>query len=277
MDADDYQRIIDLAIDEDLGSEGDVTSAAIFTSEKGHAVLLSRDHGILAGAFIFTGIFQRIDPEISVTFFYSDGDSLSLSDRVATVEGSVRCILQAERIALNFLSLLSGIATRTRKFVRAAASGKALILDTRKTIPGYRELSKYAVRVGGGKNHRMGLYDMILIKDNHIDAAGSITEAVKRVKTAWEDRYTIEVECRTLKDVQEALSCGVDVIMLDNMDSTTIKKAVDIAGGRIKCEASGNMDEERIKEVSSLGVDYISVGMITKSVKAFDFSLDMEF
>jgi nicotinate-nucleotide pyrophosphorylase (carboxylating) len=277
MNEADYGRIIDLAIEEDFGKEGDITSTAIFTSEKGRAVLLSRDEGILAGSFLFTGVFQRIDPEIHVTFYYSDGDSLSPSDRVATVEGVVQSILQGERIAINFLSLLSGIATQTSKFVKVAASGNAFILDTRKTIPGYRELSKYAVCVGGGKNHRMGLYDMILIKDNHIDAAGGITEAVKRVRKKWENRYTIEVECRTLDDVREALLCGVHIIMLDNMDSKTIKKAVEITGARAKCEASGNMDEERIKEVCRLGVDCISVGMITKSIKAFDFSLDIAF
>ncbi|MBN1697496.1 MAG: carboxylating nicotinate-nucleotide diphosphorylase [Spirochaetales bacterium] len=275
MDIREFDRIIDYACEEDFGNEGDITSDAIFSDEVARAVLISKDHGVLAGSFLFAGVFGRIEPAIRVEFFRSDGDSLAPMERVAVVEGPVGRILQGERIALNFLSFLSGIASVTRRCVEAVGSGKTLILDTRKTIPGFRKLSKYAVRMGGGKNHRMGLYDMILIKDNHIDASGGITEAVAKVKKAWGSRFTIEVECRSLEDVKEALRCGVDIILLDNMDSTTIGKAVELCCGKVKCEASGNMNEERIREVSGMGVDYISVGMITKSVCAFDFSLDI--
>lgn len=193
---------------------------------------------------------------------------------MAYVTGKVISVLSAERIALNFLSTLSGIATRTREYVQAArAGGKAVILDTRKTLPGYRYLSKYAVTTGGGENHRMGLYDMVMIKDNHVDAAGGITRAVRLVRQQWGSKFRIEVECRDLAEVDEAVACQVDVIMLDNMDTDEIRKAVSRVGGGIKLEASGNMDLSRIKEVSSTGVDYISAGSITKSVRALDFSL----
>jgi nicotinate-nucleotide pyrophosphorylase (carboxylating) len=273
----DYIHLIKQALEEDLGSEGDVTSQAIFSNEIGEAVLLSKDTGVLAGAEVFTAVFKVVDPETSIEFSYKDGDPLSPGDKVARLSGKVCSLLTAERVALNFLSFLSGIASRTREFVDSAQkSGNLRILDTRKTIPGFRALSKYAVRMGGGTNHRMGLYDMVLIKDNHIDAAGSITEAVKRIKMKWADRFRIEVECRTLEDVKEALECGIDVIMLDNMDSDQIRKAVTIVAGRVECEVSGQMDEKKILEINRLGIDYISVGKLTKSVDAFDFSLDIQ-
>jgi nicotinate-nucleotide pyrophosphorylase (carboxylating) len=278
----DFIPLIKRALQEDLGSLGDVTSRAIFIKESGRAVLLSKDSGILAGALVFTEVFRRVDPKIQVSFSFQDGDHIAPGDRVALLSGRVRSILQAERTALNFLSLLSGIATRTNTFVNAALEkGKACILDTRKTIPGYRALSKYAVRAGGGTNHRMGLYDMVLIKDNHIDAAGGITKAVRKVRDQWGDRFKVEVECRTVEDVQEALGCGVDVIMLDNMSYDQIASAVHAvaihaAEGRVKIEASGQMDLENIRQISNSGIDYISVGKLTKSVDAFDFSLDIE-
>ncbi|MBN2533122.1 MAG: carboxylating nicotinate-nucleotide diphosphorylase [Spirochaetales bacterium] len=272
----DFLPLIKRALDEDLNTAGDITSRAIFSKESGKAVLLSKDTGILAGAEIFARVFTMVDRKTKVSFLFQDGSVLAPGDTVARLSGRVYSILKAERTALNFLSLLSGIATRTNSFVKAAREkGKACILDTRKTIPGYRALSKYAVRMGGGTNHRMGLYDMVLIKDNHIDAAGGITEAVKRLKAKWDRRFRIEVECRTIEDVKEALACGVDVIMLDNMTDERITEAVRETGGRVKMEVSGQMDIERIKQISDSGIDYISVGKLTKSVDAFDFSLDI--
>jgi nicotinate-nucleotide pyrophosphorylase (carboxylating) len=195
---------------------------------------------------------------------------------VAYVKGQAVSLLGGERTALNFLSFLSGIATATAEMVAIArAAGTAAILDTRKTLPGWRALSKYAVTVGGGRNHRMGLHDMVLIKDNHIESAGSLTAAVSAARARWGTRFPIEVECRTDAEVREALAAGVQIIMLDNMDPARMREEVARVGGRAKVEASGNMNRERIAAVSATGVDYISVGALTHSVKAFDFSLKM--
>ncbi len=277
MQESEYNELIEIAIREDFGGNGDITSEAIFSDEKCTADLISKDEGILAGLFIFSAVFKYIDSSTRITFFCKDGDSISRGTRIAMVSGRAKSVLSAERIALNFLSFLSGIATKTKDSVNSALKGgKALILDTRKTLPGYRKLSKYAVKVGGGGNHRMGLYDMILIKDNHIDAVGSISEAVARTKQKWGSSYKIEVECRNLDEVKQAIENKVDIIMLDNMNHDIMKQAVITAKGNIPLEASGNMDIATIKAVSSLGVDYISVGMLTHSVKAFDFSLKIK-
>ncbi|HUV06289.1 MAG TPA: carboxylating nicotinate-nucleotide diphosphorylase, partial [Spirochaetia bacterium] len=202
------------------------------------------------------------------------GELLEPGVTVATIRGFARSVLTAERVALNFLSFLSGIATATRLFVETAGKhGTARILDTRKTLPGYRELSKYAVRMGGGTNHRRGLYDMVLIKDNHIDQAGSITVAVERVRAKWGYRFRVEVECRSLEEVREAIGTGVDVIMLDNMDKAMIQEAVALKKSKIKFEVSGNMDLDSVEALSSTGIDFISIGRITHSVRSFDFSM----
>ena len=273
----EFEILLDLAIEEDLGGTGDVTSDAIFGDEACTAVLISKDEGVLAGIELFQGVFRKIDPAVKVTALKTDGTRLSRGDKVALLEGKTRSLLSGERTAINFLAFLSGIATGTRAFVDAAAkAGKTVILDTRKTLPGFRRLSKYAVLVGGGKNHRMGLYDMVLIKDNHIDAAGSLTAAVERVRTRWKDRFKIETECRTLEEVQEAMKVGVDIIMLDNMDSATAAKAVALGDGKVLFESSGDMTLERVAEYAPTGVDYISVGKLTHSVKAFNFSMLIE-
>ncbi len=270
--------MIDLALEEDLGDLGDITTQSL-NKDEGRAVLISKDTGILAGSEIFQAVFKRLDPQIDIQFFFKDGQSLEPGDKVSQITGQSRAILTAERTALNFLSFLSGIATRTRLFIETASRyGKAQILDTRKTLPGFRSLSKYAVKVGGGKNHRNGLYDMILIKDNHIDLSGSITRAVEAVQKKWGARFTIEVECRNIGEVKEALASKVDIIMLDNLDLDKIKEAVSIARvhGRTQLEASGGIDLEKIKLLSSTGIDFISVGRITHSIEAFDFSLQIE-
>ena len=273
----EFDILLKLAIDEDLGGIGDVTSEAIFGEESCKAVLISKDEGVLAGMEFFQGVFRRIDPEVKVSALLGDGARLFRGDRIALLEGKTRSLLSGERTAINFLAFLSGIATGTRAFVDTAEkSGKTLILDTRKTLPGYRRLSKYAVLVGGGKNHRMGLFDMVLIKDNHIDAAGTLTAAVDRVRSRWKDRFKIEVECRTLAEVREALKLKVDIIMLDNMDSVTAAQAVVLGDGKVLFESSGDMTLERVAEYAPTGVDYISVGKLTHSVKAFNFSMLIE-
>jgi nicotinate-nucleotide pyrophosphorylase (carboxylating) len=274
MQESDYRQLIELAIAEDLGSEGDVTSQAVTPDGERTAVLWSKDQGVLAGEEVFAAVFRRIDPAVAVTFHVHDGARLAKGDRVAEVRGRVLSLLSGERIALNFICHLSGIATEARALSDLAAStGTAVILDTRKTLPGWRALAKYAAKVGGARNHRMGLYDMVLVKDNHVDAAGSVAAAVSRVRARWGSRFPVEVEARTLAEVRDAVDAGADIVMLDNMDEPLMRQAVALVAGRAKVEASGNMDRESIAGVSATGVDFISVGGLTHSVKAFDFSL----
>jgi nicotinate-nucleotide pyrophosphorylase (carboxylating) len=274
MQESDYRPLIELAIAEDLAGEGDVTSQAIVPDGERMAVLLSKDQGVLAGEDVFSAVFRRIDQAVEVTFLLHDGARLAKGDRVAEVRGRALSLLSGERIALNFICHLSGIASEARALSDLAASaGRAAILDTRKTLPGWRALAKYAARVGGARNHRIGLYDMVLVKDNHVDAAGSVAEAVSRVRARWGARFTVEVEARTLSEVREAVEAGADIVMLDNMALPLMRDAVALINGRAKVEASGNMTRERIPGVSATGVDFISVGGLTHSVKAFDFSL----
>ncbi|HPJ36769.1 MAG TPA: carboxylating nicotinate-nucleotide diphosphorylase, partial [Spirochaetota bacterium] len=265
-------RLIEMAFNEDLLDTGDVTSEAIFSDEIYSFKLVAKEDGVLCGISVFSGVMDIVDSTIKITEHFKDRDSISKGDIIADISGPVISILKAERTALNFLSHLSAIATKTSRFVDAAG-GKVRILDTRKTIPGYRELQKYAVRCGGGENHRMGLHDMVMIKDNHTDAAGGITNAVKRIREKWGNRFSVEVETRNIKEVEEALEAGADRIMLDNMSNEEMKEAVDFIAGRAETEASGNMTLERIKGVAETGVDYISFGELTNSIKAFDFSL----
>ncbi|MGO9309183.1 MAG: carboxylating nicotinate-nucleotide diphosphorylase [Spirochaetia bacterium] len=270
----DYLPLLQLALREDLGDLGDVTSQAAAPDGERAATLWSKDAGVLAGEEVFAAVFRAIDPGTRVHFAVHDGAVLEKGERVAEVTGAALSVLSGERTSLNFLSFLSGIATATRAVVELArASGHAVILDTRKTLPGWRALSKYAVTVGGGRNHRQGLFDMVLIKDNHVDSAGSIAEAVRRVRARWGTRFAVEVECRTSAEVRDALAAGVDIIMLDNMDAEDIRREVQRIAGRAKVEASGTMTAERIPAVSAAGVDFISVGAITHSVRSFDFSL----
>jgi nicotinate-nucleotide pyrophosphorylase (carboxylating) len=287
---DAFDTLLELALREDLGlglgASGDVTSGAIFSAERATARLYSKDTGILAGSEFAARVYAKVDPSVRVRFAKEEGAALSQGELVAEVEGPVKSILEGERVMINFLAFLSGIATLTRGFVavceeanaaKAPGVPRTAILDTRKTLPGYRALSKYAVRVGGGSNHRQGLYDMVLIKDNHIDAAGGIPQAVERARARWGNRFRIEVETRSLDEVSQALDSGVDVIMLDNMDMDTCAQALALRRGGVKFEASGNFTLERVAQYARLGVDYISVGSnLTLSVRVFDFSLRME-
>ncbi|MBL7005850.1 MAG: carboxylating nicotinate-nucleotide diphosphorylase [Spirochaetia bacterium] len=256
---------------EDLSETGDITSKAIFTTEKDTFNLVSKDTGILCGSMTAIEVFNEVDAETAVNFLQHDGDKLSPGTLVAIISGKVRSILTAERTALNFLSHLSGIATKTYEYTLKAKG--AVILDTRKTIPGLRELEKYAVTCGGGQNHRMGLYDMVMIKDNHIDAAGGIPQAVQKIRNMWGDTYKIEVETRTLEEVRLALDSAADRIMLDNMSLQMMKEAVLMVGETAETEASGNVTLEKIPSIADTGVNFISVGGLTHSVTAFDFSL----
>lgn len=278
-----YKHLIQLALKEDLDARGDVSTLAVFTrKEKGTFVLKAKSAGILCGIEIFREVFRQIDKKLHVEFYYTDGATLLPGTIIARVHGSISSILQGERTALNIISHLSGIATRAHELVKIAQNATkgtdpvVKILDTRKTLPGYRMLQKYAVSVGGAENHRIGLFDMVMLKDNHIDASGSITQAVQKVRKRWGNRFKIEVEARTLNDVKEALALKVDRIMLDNMDNNTVYQALRIINGQIETEASGNMNETRLTELAKSGLTYISFGELTHSVKAFDFSLKHE-
>lgn len=266
------KELIRLAFQEDLLDVGDVTSQAIFSDEKSIYKLFAKDSGILCGIDLFIQAFHYLDQNINFTTYFTDGDKIQDGDLIADLEGKVTSMLQAERIALNFLSNLSAIATKTAHFVEVA-NGETEILDTRKTLPGFRALQKYAVKCGGGTNHRMGLYDMVMIKDNHHDAAGGIAAAITKVRERWEDKFMIEVETRNLAEVKEAIANKVDVVMLDNMSNEEMQECVRYIAGRAKVEASGNMNLERISGVAATGVDYISIGALTHTVAAFDFSL----
>lgn len=268
------QPLLELAIAEDIGP-GDVTSGAILPPEQVlRAQLVVKKPGVIAGLPVAAAVFWRVDPAIRFTSCARDGERVAPGDVIAEVVGPARSLLAAERTALNFLQRLSGIATLTRQFVDAVAGTRAVILDTRKTHPGHRVLEKYAVRMGGGQNHRMGLYDMVLIKDNHIAAAGSITAAVRRARATY-PHLPVEVEVQNLDQLREALGLPVDRIMLDNFDLEGIRTAVRMAAGRVPLEVSGGVTLEQVAELAATGVDYISVGALTHSAPALDISMEV--
>ena len=251
----------------------DVTTDAVFSKEEREAHIISKSDGILSGAEIFKKVFEIIDPSLEVEFCKKDGEHFKKQEKIAGLKGRVKSVLMGERTALNFLGHLSGIATEAGRLARLLKGTGISILDTRKTIPGMRELEKMAVVHGGGVNHRMGLYDMVLIKDNHIDGAGSVSLAVGKTRSRYGDKYKIEVESRSLEEVKEALSLGVDRIMLDNMSRMMVKKAVRMIDKKIEVEVSGNMTRRSIKRLKKVPVDYISAGYITYSAGHSDFSM----
>lgn len=261
------------ALKEDITSE-DITTNAIVSSEKqGCAQLICKQTGIVAGLDIFSYVFELLDSTAHFDTEFKDGDLVETGTIVGTVFGNVRALLTCERTALNFLQRMSGIATYTNEFVQIMKPYKTKLLDTRKTTPNMRIFEKYAVKVGGGKNHRYNLSDGILIKDNHIGAAGGITEAVKLAKEYAPFVRKIEVEAETLEMVDEALEAGADIIMLDNMNNETLKKSVERIGDKAQTECSGNVTKERLKELCEIGVDFISCGALTHSAPILDFSL----
>jgi nicotinate-nucleotide pyrophosphorylase (carboxylating) len=268
-------RILENALDEDIGP-GDLTTLAIVDPEiTGEARLLAKEELVLAGMEFFSRVFSLLDPGIEVESTFHDGDVVQDGTCIARVKGSMRGILSGERTALNFLQHLSGIATLTRRYVEKTYPAEVRVIDTRKTTPGLRLLEKYAVRVGGGSNHRFGLFDGILIKDNHIVTAGSISRAVERVKAHVPHTVRIEVEVMDTKGLEEAISTGADAVLLDNMSLEEMSSAVPIAGGRVLLEASGGVTLESIGEIAKTGVDLISVGAITHSARSVDISLEV--
>ena len=267
------KKIIEAALAEDIGT-GDITTMAIVSRDKtGHAQAIAKDDFIIAGSDIFKETFLLLDDKIKVRKLVSDGKRAKKGSIIAEISGSMLYILQAERVALNLFQRMCGIATLTAKFVDAVHGSKAKILDTRKTMPGLRILDKMAVSIGGGFNHRMGLYDGVLIKDNHIATAGSITAAVDLQRRRLPHTLKIEVETKNIAEVKEALKCGVEIIMLDNMTTGEMQKAVAFVAGRALIEASGNVSLQNVVEIAATGVDLISVGELTHSVRAADISL----
>lgn len=236
-----------------------------------------KEEGVLAGVELARGIFKRVDPSLAFEIKLEDGNSIAVGDIAFTVEGPARSILTSERLVLNCMQRMSGIATVTKRLVKLVEGTKAVLLDTRKTTPNFRLPEKWAVVIGGGQNHRIGLFDMVMLKDNHIDMAGGIEQAILRTKEylrASNRNLKIELETRTLKEVEEVLRVGdVDIIMLDNMSTDEMRKAVWLINGRYKTEASGGITEATIRSVAECGVDYISVGALTHSVKSLDLSL----
>jgi nicotinate-nucleotide pyrophosphorylase (carboxylating) len=269
-----YQDLIRRALAEDVGA-GDITSAAILPADvRTGGMFLARRACVLAGLEVAKAVFLAVDPSIEFTAFKRDGDVCQADDMIARVYGPAAALLTAERTALNFLQHLSGIATYTRRFADAVGS-ELVVLDTRKTIPTLRALAKYAVRCGGGANHRFGLFDAILIKDNHIRLAGGVAEAVKRVRAAGL-KLPIEVEAESLDEVDAAIDAKADIIMLDNMDDATIRDAVTRIQGCARVEISGGVTLERMPALATLGADCVSVGAITHSAPAADISLEIE-
>lgn len=268
--ADKYIR---LALEEDINSEDVSTNAVMPEYKKGEVQLICKEDGIIAGLSIFERVFTLLDPETKVVFDVKDGDEVKKGQHLACVTGDIRVLLSGERTALNYLQRLSGIATYTNKVAKMLEGTKTTLLDTRKTTPCMRLFEKYAVKIGGGANHRYNLSDGVLLKDNHIDAAGGVKEAVAAAKAYAPFVRKIEVETETLDMVRDAVEAGADIIMLDNMTPAQMEEAIRIIGGRAETECSGNMTAENIETVTRLGVDYVSSGALTHSAPILDISL----
>ncbi len=279
--AEEIRRVIQSALSEDVGS-GDVTTlATIPAAATAKAVMLAREPLVVAGLPVAEAVFRELSPAIQITRAANDGEAVKAGQALLHISGSAQAMLTAERVALNLLQRLSGVATLTSQFVDATKGTRARILDTRKTTPGLRRLEKYAVTCGGGLNHRLGLFDQVLIKDNHLAALqnetpNAIAAAVKRVRDKY-PQHRIEVEADTLEQVEQALAAGADVILLDNMNLVQLRVAVQLAKGRAKTEASGGVKLGTVRQIAETGVDYISVGALTHSARAVDIALDFDF
>lgn len=270
-------QLIDIAIEEDISTGDLATNALIGRGERATALITAKADGVISGLAVAERVLETISTEEYLFEPYlQDGDRVAKGDKILKIEGTYHDLLTSERLMLNFLQRMSGIATATRQMVDLIAGTKAQLLDTRKTVPGHRLTDKLAVKHGGGTNHRMGLYDMAMIKDNHIKAAGGISKAIKQVKATLPISVKVEVETTNLEEVQEALQGGADIIMLDNMSTSLMKEAVALIGNNAATEASGNITHERIREVAETGVDFISVGALTHSVRALDMSMNFE-
>ena len=279
MDSDRFSpigRMVRLALEEDMGPGDATTRAVVDPHTPGDAILIAREEMILAGMAVFKRTFLEVDATLAFVTRYEDGEVVPEGATVCRIKGRLASILSGERTALNFLQRMSGIATLTRRYVEAIKGSRATILDTRKTAPGLRWCDKYAVKTGGGQNHRFGLFDGILIKDNHIAAAGSISKAVSKARKGSAHTLKVEVEVEDLAGVKEACLAGADIILLDNMTLLEMKEAVGLINGAALVEASGGVTLDAIKEIASTGVDYISVGALTHSPAAADFSLEIK-
>lgn len=272
-------KLIDLGIEEDINT-GDITTESIIpASMNAVATMTAKQEGVISGLDIVKMVYERFQSDVVFTPYFKDGDSVQKGDVILKIEATYPTLLRGERLSLNIFQRMCGIATETAKYVKELNDTNTELLDTRKTAPGLRVLDKLAVKHGGGTNHRMGLYDMAMIKDNHIKMAGGIANAVEQVRSRIAEGIKIEVETTTIDEVHQAIEAGADIIMLDNMDTQTMTKAVAIiksADKGIKTEASGNMNIPRLKEVASTGVDYISVGALTHTVKAMDISMNIK-
>jgi nicotinate-nucleotide pyrophosphorylase (carboxylating) len=274
MKEDATDALIETALKEDM-PQGDITSENIIPADsESEAIILAKEEGVLAGIDVAERVFHKIDPSIVFKKNLNDGQKFRKGQTLATIQGSSISLLKGERIALNFLQRMSGIATATQKFVRVLQGTETKILDTRKTTPGLRSLEKYAVRMGGGVNHRFNLSEMVLIKDNHLRIVGSISQAVKSAKERIKPGVRVEVEATSIEEVQEAVQSGADMIMLDNMPKEAMKEVVKRVKGKVPLEVSGKVSLRRVKEIASLGVDFISVGSLTHSYKSVDISIE---
>ena len=266
-------ELIMLALKEDITSEDVSTNAVMPAYCKGRVDLICKQDGVVAGLQVFERVFALLDPDTKVKFFCKDGDEVKKGQTMALIEGDIRVLLSGERVALNYLQRMSGIATYTREVVKLLDGCKTTLLDTRKTTPNCRVFEKYAVRVGGGKNHRYNLSDGVLLKDNHIGAAGGVANAIKKAKEYAPFVRKIEVEVETLEQVKEAVEAGADIIMIDNMSVAQMKEAVAIIDGRAETECSGNVTKESIATIKEVGVDYVSSGALTHSAPIMDISM----
>ena len=266
-------QLIRMALQEDITSEDVSTNAVMPTATKGTVDLIAKEDGVVAGLDIYARVFTILDEKTEIDFHCKDGDEVKKGDLMATVTGDIRVLLSGERVALNYLQRMSGIATYTRQVAKLLEGSNVTLLDTRKTTPNCRVFEKYAVRVGGGCNHRYNLSDGVLLKDNHIGAAGSVTKAVQMAKAYAPFVRKIEIEVETLDQVKEAVEAGADIIMLDNMTPEVMKQAVELIDGRAQTECSGNITKENIQKIREIGVDFVSSGALTHSAPILDISM----
>ena len=266
-------KLILMALQEDITSEDVTTNAIMPEKVLGEVDLICKGEGVIAGLNVFARTFELLDKDIEITFMAKDGDKVNKGDLLAKVKGDIRVLLSGERVALNYLQRMSGIATYTRQVAKLLEGSKVTLLDTRKTTPNCRVFEKYAVRVGGGCNHRYNLSDGVLLKDNHIGAAGSVTKAIQMAKAYAPFVRKIEIEVETLEQVKEAVEAGADIIMLDNMTPEVMKQAVELIDGRAQTECSGNITKENIQKIREIGVDFVSSGALTHSAPILDISM----
>lgn len=270
---DAIRQLIRLALDEDIKTGDATTESTIEQSTVAHATVTAKQSGVVCGLPIVAEVFAQVDSTVSIQFNVPEGTSVKEKTVIIELDGLLSSMLKGERVALNFLGMMSGVASKTSEYVHAVSHTSCKITDTRKTIPLLRDLQKYAVRAGGGVNHRIGLYDMVLIKDNHIDGCGGITNAVKKAQTMWQGKLKIETETRNIDEVNEAVQAGADRIMLDNMDLDEMRRAVQIINGTAETEASGGITLDTVANVAETGVDFISVGALTHSFDCMDYSM----